>query len=250
MKRFTETQIYSDPWYRKLPIEIKAFWDYITRNCDNAGVWKVDMEAVEFHLGVKIDKAKALELLNGEGKQRIHTFDNDRKWLIINFVEFQYGELSPANNLHKSVLKLLKSHGLIDIFEGLMRASIGPQEKEKEKVKVKVKEERGSAEGETAGETPQEKSPEQPDPGEIGPGKYSQMRSVTDREIEDVVRKTGRPRAFVLDVWKRLQLYVKSTGKPYHDYHAALESWVRREKDPPKRKRGIIEPDGSITEET
>lgn len=107
MKRFTDTEKWRDPWFRKLGSLEKNFWGYICDNCDNAGIWRPDLEMAEFCIGLKIEPAKILDAFSG----RILVLP-DGYWLIIKFVEFQYGELNPDCRPHQQVLGILKRHGL------------------------------------------------------------------------------------------------------------------------------------------
>lgn len=107
-KRFTDTEIWNDPWFRKLPLEGKVFWKFITDNCDNAGFWKKDFELVEFMIGVPISGAETpLKSIN-EGKERIR--DHGEYLEVLDFVLFQFGELSDNNNFHRSINSLIERH--------------------------------------------------------------------------------------------------------------------------------------------
>jgi hypothetical protein len=72
---------------------------------------------------------------------KIVIFDNGDKWFIPEFIDFQYGELNPNSNVHKSVIALLEKYNL----EGYMKGSQGVQstlnnkDKDKDIVKVKAK---------------------------------------------------------------------------------------------------------------
>jgi hypothetical protein len=107
VKRFTDTGLYSDPWFRRLPPKLKCLWEYMRCQCDNAGVWKVDFELASYFVGEEITEAEA-EAAFGERIQKI----GQDKWWLTRFIEFQYGELSPDCKPHKSVLDLLKRHGI------------------------------------------------------------------------------------------------------------------------------------------
>jgi len=107
-KRFTDVDIWNDPWFRKLPLKMKCFWFYICDTCDNAGVWKKDYETAEFFIGENINESD-ISCLN-ERKERVFIADN---YLIIKeFIPFQIGDLSKEGltNLQKNCIKLIKHH--------------------------------------------------------------------------------------------------------------------------------------------
>lgn len=136
MKRFTDTEKWSDPWFRKLSPTMKSFWVFICDKCDNAGVWKVDMEAAAFFIGEQVAESDALFAL-GERVEKL----SPEKWWIVKFIAFQFGELSPECKPHKSVLDLLTTHS-IPYPKGIQT----PQEKEKEKDKEQEKDRGGAGE--------------------------------------------------------------------------------------------------------
>lgn len=136
MKRFTETGKWGDPWFRKLAVHQKVFWEYIRDNCDNAGVWKVDLEAASFHCGHDFESGDLLGAFSG----RIRDIGNGR-WWVEKFVQFQYGELSEASKPHKHVLSLLRQHRLSKGYpEGIDTLKDTDKEKDKDK-------DRGESEG-------------------------------------------------------------------------------------------------------
>lgn len=109
-KRFVDSEIWADGWYRRLPVEYKEFWRYVCENADNAGVWKIDDEAAAFHIGRPIDTAKALALFN-EGKERVASLAGERL-LVLDFIAFQYGTLSHDCNPHRGVFTDIERNGL------------------------------------------------------------------------------------------------------------------------------------------
>lgn len=123
-KRFTDTEKWKKQWFRKLPDEMKLFWYYICDNCNIAGIWDVDLELASFLIGQNIEKEVALKYMEKQIK-----ILSESKWFILDFVKFQYGELVPNNNLHRSVLLLLEKSGA---SQGLVSPLAG------DKVKVKV----------------------------------------------------------------------------------------------------------------
>jgi hypothetical protein len=135
VKRFTETTKWDDPWFLDLTPEAKLVWLYLCDKCDNAGVIDLHIRKGEFETGIS---GSILHLLS-ELSTRVHVLENGKYW-IKSFVSFQYGELKESSNLHKSVIQLLKNHGLPNpsdtLNEGFMK---GPSKgKGKGTVKVEV----------------------------------------------------------------------------------------------------------------
>jgi uncharacterized phage protein (TIGR02220 family) len=131
MKRFTATEKWSKPWFRKLAPKLKLFWDYLCDNCDAAGVWIVDLEAAEFYIGETYTEQEVLTVFG----DRIHPFDDGKKWWLTGFIEFQYGELSEACKPHKAILGQLKRHGIHTLWEGYTKGIHTLQDKDKDKDK-------------------------------------------------------------------------------------------------------------------
>ncbi len=134
MKRFTETTIWSDPWYRKLSKDSKLAFKYITDNCDCAGVWNADFGLADFSIGgTPLDWSQVLEDF---GTKRIKVIADD-KWMLIGFIPFQYGKLSEHSKPHLAVLRQLEKHGIIGYGKGM--DTLEEKEKDKEKAKEKEK---------------------------------------------------------------------------------------------------------------
>lgn len=147
--RFTNTEKWRDPWFQGLSAVNKLLWLYLVDNCDNAGVWVVNMREAEFHLNEKIDWSSALPSFRG----RIEIL-GETKWYIVKFISFQYPSgLSEKSAPHRQVLRVLKSHGLdhqgrIDgRIDGSLpcrlegRAKDKDKDKEEDKGKEKVRDE-------------------------------------------------------------------------------------------------------------
>ena len=142
-KRFTDTNIWDDPWFRKLAPKYKEFWRYLYEKCDYAGIWKKDFEMASFLIGEEIKEEEVLRLFNTKEKQRIVIL-NDEKWFIPQFIHFQYGKLNPQNKIHLSIINILKKEGVyksyLRVNKGLAKGYLTLKEKEKEKEKDKDKE--------------------------------------------------------------------------------------------------------------
>ena len=121
-KRLTDTDKWKkNVWFRKLPKDYKLLWLYVNDDCDNVGVWEVDLELANILMGTECELEKASEIF----EKRIYEFttENDTlKWFVKNFCDFQYSgknksfnPTSPANIPQQSYVELLKRHGLLDL---------------------------------------------------------------------------------------------------------------------------------------
>lgn len=111
-KRFTDSEKWKKSWFRTLRPIHKCLWEYIRDNCDHAGIWEVDFGLASMMIGEEINVLDAVEAL----RKQYLPFASGRRWLIVDFVEFQYGELNPNNNAHKSVISILKRSGVYDAY--------------------------------------------------------------------------------------------------------------------------------------
>ena len=138
MKRFTETEKWRDPWFRKLSAGAKLAFLYIIDNCDNAGVWTADKELADFSIGMEIPWVKVLEAF-GERVSVLPSGD----WLIVRFVEFQFGKLSKDCKPHLQVIRLIEKHR---VSKGYPKGSETLEDKEEDKEKDKKGDARGKPE--------------------------------------------------------------------------------------------------------
>lgn len=113
-KRFTDTDKWNDPWFRKLKPEHKLFWVFVLDSCDNCGVWDADIELAEFLLNVKFKEKELISVFNA-GKNRIEVL-GDGKWLVVDFISFHYGELSDKSVPHAHVKELLRRHNIKNYY--------------------------------------------------------------------------------------------------------------------------------------
>jgi hypothetical protein len=115
-KRFIDTTIWTqNKWFRKLESKYKLFWFYIISNCDAVGVWEEDIELTSFITGVEYDIDDLLDKFENQ-----ISIINDKKWLIVDFVKFQYGTLSKESRPHITYIRLIEKHGLTKIFNDLI----------------------------------------------------------------------------------------------------------------------------------
>jgi hypothetical protein len=146
-KRFTDTEKYKKPFVRSLQGPYKLLWDYLYHECDHAGIWIVDFEIAQIYLGkdMQVNKESALKFFN-QGEKRVIELSGGSKWLIVPFIEFQYGELNPDNRVHKSVINILKKEGVYKTIKTLTSPLQGCKDidMDKDKDKDKDKESKNS----------------------------------------------------------------------------------------------------------
>lgn len=111
-KRFRETNISRESWYRKLTPEHKCTWNFLCDECDVAGMWSIDEDAIEFYIGQSVDLDQFMNAVNN-GKGRVERFGGD-KLFIAGFIEFQYGQLSENCKPHQKIISLLKKYNLYE----------------------------------------------------------------------------------------------------------------------------------------
>ena len=135
-KRFTDTEKFSDTWYRKLSLLHKVIWEYLLSECNHAGILEnFDLEMMSFKIGANIT-LEDLKIFDG----RI-TFINDTTIFIPKFLDFQYGCFNPKNKVHLNVLKELDKYKISAPWTGRERSVYASKEKEQEQEKEKEKEE-------------------------------------------------------------------------------------------------------------
>ncbi len=141
-KRFTETEKWRNPSFRKLPERAKLIQLYLWDSCDHAGIWRIDFENLQFEVGAKI----TIEDLKKWFGEKLY-WVGEKHLFLPDFVVFQQkvkteDELNPKNNAHKSILSTFNMFGVSLSSPGkpLSSPQEGPHEgPSKVEVKVKVK---------------------------------------------------------------------------------------------------------------
>lgn len=112
MKRFTETNKWADPWFRRLTHQAKLLWFYLVDHCDNIGLVEIDYQLISTDCGTKISAEHLAEL-----KDRVQSLD-DGKVFLPKFISFQYGALSENCVPHKKIIEAVRFHSLTQTFKG------------------------------------------------------------------------------------------------------------------------------------
>lgn len=153
MKRFTESRKWDNPWYRQLAPRLKLLWLWLCDSCDPAGVLKPDWGLASFQIG---EVVSAADLGEFEGKAKALP---GGKLLLVPFIAFQYGKLSPDCKPHRPIFASLQKHNIslqelegyqefpIEYPKGINTLQDKDKEKDKEKEGLEVQEEGGSEEG-------------------------------------------------------------------------------------------------------
>ena len=103
-KRFTDSEKWKDPWFRKLTPTAKLMCLYLYDRCDIAGFWEIDLEGAAFEIGVS--HQDILEAM--KGLERCYETNGDRVW-VKRFIRFQGNkELNENNKAHQGIIRLLR----------------------------------------------------------------------------------------------------------------------------------------------
>ena len=135
-KRMTDADKWKKRFVRELSPEHKLLWFYILDDCNHAGIWEVDLEVASIRIGETLQHdIPAEDMLSQSFLDKIVIFDNGDKWFIPEFIDFQYGELNPNSNVHKSVIALLQKYNLEGYLKGSQTLPDRVQDKDKAKAK-------------------------------------------------------------------------------------------------------------------
>lgn len=201
-KRFSDTEMSNDPWYRKLPLEGKVFWRYLLDRCDAAGFWKKDYELSSFQCGFEMTD-EILSKIN-DGKERVKNHGEHLE--VVEFVSFQYGVLKADVKPHMPAIRLQKLYENKGYLKGIHTLKDKEQDKDKEKDK-----EEGSVRGKF----------EIPTVEEVKAYCFERKNGVDAQQFCDFYASKG---------WKVGNQVMK-------DWQAAVRTWEKRNgKEPPPKK--------------
>ena len=205
MKRFTETQKWEDPWFRRLSPELKLLWSWLLDKCDNAGVIEPDIELASFQIGYQYP----MDTLSIFGSRL--TDLGGGKYFIPKFINFQYGSLSRECKAHNPVFVSLEKHGL----KGYPYPMDRVQEKEKDK------------EQETDKDAKKAKSEWNPTPEQITINEWFDRRDTTRWSEKEIKAFKAIPHQTLLDGIEDMSAYYRSSY-PYlrKEVITLLNNWA------------------------
>ena len=134
-KRFTDTEKWKDEWYTELSNDYKVIWQYILDNCDNAGIFKRNIKALNYYCNTNVS---AEDILN-TFKNRISILTDD-KWIVNKFCVYQYGNdfLSSTNKAVMAVHKILENNHIIEFTGKLIDYSYGKETRQRKEYRVLI----------------------------------------------------------------------------------------------------------------
>jgi len=243
-KRFFDSRKFDDPWYRGLPVKMKVVWEFLISKCDHAGIYKIDIDAMIFHIG---DKTTLEEIFRHLGS-RVYQV-SEEKIFIPKFVLFQYGDITSERKVCASVRSLLEKElvsaeysqnenisnclellGSYRVSKPIANSSVTIKAKDKTKTKVKSK----------------SKDVEKYFIYNIS----EPIRIVLEREEELLAfflekMKTPEPTQKkwldknspedLVEELDNFKNWIEANGKKYKNYSAAFSNWLRS----PYRKKGV-----------
>lgn len=137
-KRFTDTELWDREWFMILSCKHKLLIKYLFDKCDVAGIWQPNWALASTYIGQKVSAAD-LQVF----KKHIDIL-TDGKIFVVDFISFQYGELSENCAPHKKIINILKKYNLYErVLQGYCKgnATLKDMEEEKEEDKDREKEE-------------------------------------------------------------------------------------------------------------
>jgi hypothetical protein len=134
--RFTETEKWNDPWFRKLTPAAKCLWEYMRDNCNDAGILEWDHEDAMFRTGLKlkdlVGACKDLErgYIAAQGHLMLRTFLKHQKNVPFNERNPAHRgilrRLGEASEIFPSALDDLNKRGVLQIQEGACKGLLSP----------------------------------------------------------------------------------------------------------------------------
>ena len=111
-KRFTNSDKWRRPDFRKLEPELKLLYLYIFENCEHTGTWEEDIDMANFQTGLNLNRDQVRQALDG---LLIITSHRGRvRYFLPDFIEDQYGEtFNHHNKVHASVVDKLERFGIL-----------------------------------------------------------------------------------------------------------------------------------------
>ena len=210
-KRFINTDMWDKSWFADLNPKMKIVWVYLFTKCDHAGVFEPNLKLMSFLIGNKVTMDEIQKHLG----DHIIPIENSNKWLLKDFVPFQYGSLNPNVKAHKSVINILSKYDLDEtLFEGLNKSLTTLKDKDMDKDKgLGLKEEQK--------------------PVKVT-NRYSSVDAIDYDLLVELQESNEFSRKNVYGEYEKFKDYLDANGKKYKNYLSAFKNWLRAEWCPDK----------------
>jgi len=214
-KRFSDSNKWSKPFIRSMKAPYKLLWLFILDECDHAGIWQVDFQTAQIKTGEKLNINEAIRVLGN----KIVQVDNGEKWFIVDFVDFQYGQLQSNNRVHHSVINILNKYGLIDenlnIKNQENKGLISPLQGDKDKDMDKDKD--------------KDKDKDPPKPKKKNKHPFSESDIFDKQKFKEMLEASPIPycNADPNHYYESAKNGSDSKGYLYLDWAAAIKNWIR-----------------------
>lgn len=228
-KRFTDTEKFTDPWFRRLNTQNKLLWDWMLCSCDHAGFISIDMEFIELILGEKYPD----DVIEKHFSERVLKLGNF-KYFIPKFIKFQYGELRHDSRVHKSVFRKLLDHGIN--YETLDVTHVNADSLSVNADSVKDKEKDKDKDSSFSFSSLKEECVKIDNVIQLfndkcaGKGKISFCRGLSSRNIQDFIVTTSFKDFKIINTWQEIfQKTVESeflTGQQADSSFVATLNWL------------------------
>jgi len=140
-KRLTDIGKWDKIWFRKLKPVYKCFWNYVCDRCDFSGIWEVDFETANHFIGENLNISEIKDLF----KKQYIELNGGSRWLIKDFIAFQYGSFNEQNKMFNPIKNNLSKYGVSmgdiwGIYPGKDKVTVTVKVKDKDKEGNKRKE--------------------------------------------------------------------------------------------------------------
>lgn len=134
-KRFIDTDIWDRESFNNASQMIKLLTLFIFSKCNSIGIFKMAPSLITAYIGERVTEKDILSI-----PCKIEKLKNGSFWLI-DFCDFQYGELTEKCRPHKKYIQMLQNAQLFErVSKGYQKGIYTLQEKEEEKEKDKEEE--------------------------------------------------------------------------------------------------------------
>lgn len=122
-KRFIDTKLHRKTWFRKLRGPLREAWRILFAECDEIGVWEIDLESLNMWLGIDEGDPEWVTLDQLNEAFEIQIIEDDKVW-IPGFVPFQYGDeegkVSCKNKMTPKIVRMLNARKLpLPVFKDM-----------------------------------------------------------------------------------------------------------------------------------